>query len=351
MATTMIDADTRPGLNAANTAAVFDRLREGPRAPQTRTLSPQALAVADQAMARPISPIVLAGIVRMAEFALIVAVGIAIVVAYIEPLGPQWLRYLVAIVVIAGLSTLAFQTADIYQVHAFRGHEKQYMRLASAWSVVFLIVIGASFFLKAGEMYSRLWLGAFFVCGLAALIVSRKLLYYAVRKWTREGRLTRRTVIVGGGEQGERVINELHRQKDTGIEIIGWFDDRTGDLLVAEDLSVGQLDPPTFPLPEHPTGHGHPSRLCCSPHPTLGSTRSCQTSHRYSCSSASGHPMSARRQSQTCPAQATRQESEWGGVGMGWGERRASAFTVVPRVVVGAGGCGRGREEADGGGG
>ena len=37
---------------------------------------------------------------------------------------------------------LAFQTADIYQVQAFRGHEKQYMRLASAWSVVFLLVIG-----------------------------------------------------------------------------------------------------------------------------------------------------------------------------------------------------------------
>jgi hypothetical protein len=100
-----------------------------------------------------------------------------------------------------------------------------------------------------------------------------------------------------------------HHHQHLGVEILF--------LLVAEDLSAGQLDPPTFPLPEHPTGHGHPSRLCCSPHPTLGSTRSCQTSHRYSCSSASGHPMSARRQSQTCPAQATRQESEWGGVGVG----------------------------------
>ena len=52
---------------------------------------------------------------------------------------------------IALLAMLAFQAADIYQVQAFRGHEKQYMRLASAWSVVFLIVIGASFFAKAGE--------------------------------------------------------------------------------------------------------------------------------------------------------------------------------------------------------
>ncbi|MCF8477612.1 MAG: undecaprenyl-phosphate glucose phosphotransferase [Pseudolabrys sp.] len=227
----MIKTDTRAPLNAAGAAAVIDRLREGPAtAPKkVRSLSPEALAIADKISPPPISPIVLAGVVRIAEFVLIVAVGMAIVVAYIEPLQPQILRYLAAILTVAGLSTLAFQTADIYQVHAFRGHEKQYMRLASAWSVVFLIVIGASFFLKAGELFSRVWLGAFFVCGLAALITSRKLLYYAVRKWTREGRLTRRTVIVGGGEPGERVIAELRNQKDTGIEIIGWFDDRGGD--------------------------------------------------------------------------------------------------------------------------
>jgi hypothetical protein len=30
------------------------------------------------------------------------------------------------------LAMLAFQIADIYQVQAFRGHEKQYFRLASA---------------------------------------------------------------------------------------------------------------------------------------------------------------------------------------------------------------------------
>ena len=124
------------------------------------------------------------------------------------------------------LSMFAFQTADIYQVQAFRGHEKQYMRLASAWSVVFLIVIGASFFAKAGEMFSRVWLGSFYVSGLAALVASRRLLFLLVRKWTREGRLTRRTVIVGGGEAGESVIEALRRQKDSGVKIIGLFDDR-----------------------------------------------------------------------------------------------------------------------------
>jgi Undecaprenyl-phosphate glucose phosphotransferase len=57
-----------------------------------------------------------------------------------------------------------------------------------------------------------------------------------VRKWTREGRLTRRTVIVGGGEAGAHVIEELNRQKDSGVKIIGLFDDR-GDERAGPDCA------------------------------------------------------------------------------------------------------------------
>jgi len=226
----MTDTDMRPSLSASSAAAVLDRLRTGaPAAAKTNSLSPEALAVADAPMPAPVSPIVLAGFVRMAEFALIVLVGLVLFAAYLPSgEGLIW-RYLAATLAIAALSMLAFQTADIYQVQAFRGHEKQYMRLASAWSVVFLIVIGASFFAKAGPMFSRVWLGAFYVSGLIALIGSRKLLFLLVRKWTHEGRLTRRTVIVGGGDAGAGVIEELRKQKDSGVEIIGLFDDRGDD--------------------------------------------------------------------------------------------------------------------------
>jgi len=223
----MTDFDTRPPMSASGASVVLDRLRAGPReAPAPPKLSPEALAVADKSAAAAISPIVLAGFVRMAEFALIAAVGLILYAAYLPSgEGLVW-RYLAAILAIATLSMLAFQTADVYQVQAFRGHEKQYMRMASAWSVVFLIVISASFFAKAGLMFSRVWLGAYYVIGLAALVASRRTLFLLVRKWTREGRLTRRTVIVGGGDIGAAVIDELRRQKDSGIDIIGLFDDR-----------------------------------------------------------------------------------------------------------------------------
>jgi len=231
----MSDLDTRPMMNASGAAVALDRPRRIRHIEtQAPPLSPEALAAVSSPAAAPISPIVLAGFVRMAEFALILAVGMAVYFAYLPAGNGLLWHYLGATLAVAVLSMLAFQIADIYQVQAFRGHEKQFMRLAAAWSVVFLIVIGLSFFAKAGALFSRVWLSSFYFAGLGTLILSRKLLFVLVRAWTREGRLTRRTVIVGGGEAGAAVINALNRQKDSDVEIIGLFDDRGDERSAAE---------------------------------------------------------------------------------------------------------------------
>src|SRR5437762_799459 len=84
--------------------------------------------------------------------------------------------------------------------------------VASAWSVVFLLLIGASFFAKAGDQFSRVWLGGFYVSGLIALLAFRRGLFLMVRRWTEAGRLNRRTAIVGGGAAGEELITAIKQQ-------------------------------------------------------------------------------------------------------------------------------------------
>jgi Undecaprenyl-phosphate glucose phosphotransferase len=189
-------------------------------------LSPAALKVATQPFAAGYSPIVLAGMVRLFEVAVVALIGLAVYVGYVMPRdGFAW-HYIAGIVGISLLAMLAFQVADIYQVQAFRGYEKQYMRLASAWSVVFLIAIGGSFFAKAGDQFSRAWLGGFYVLGLITLIAFRRALFLLVRRWTREGRLDRRTVVVGADGNGESLIRSLAAQRDSDVRVIGVFDDR-----------------------------------------------------------------------------------------------------------------------------
>jgi len=212
---------------AAAYSAVTTMRRAGERpAAKAAALSSTALKIAGEPYERAYSPIVLAGLVRVIEVSLVVLIGFAVYVSYVMPANGFAWHYVGAVFAIALLAMLAFQVADIYQVQAFRGHEKQYMRLASAWSVVFLIAIGASFFAKAGDQFSRAWLGGFYVLGLFMLIAFRRALFLLVRRWTREGRLNRRTVLVGADANGETLIQSLAAQRDSDVHVIGVFDDR-----------------------------------------------------------------------------------------------------------------------------
>jgi Undecaprenyl-phosphate glucose phosphotransferase len=232
----MSEFESRTTIDAAASAALA---RGGPRLKppsNPRTLSEAALAIAANPPASAFSPIVLAGFVRLIEFALIILVGFGIYAAYVIPSnGFSW-QYVAAILAIATMAMLAFQAADINQVQAFRGYEKQYFRLASAWSVVFLVAIGLSFFAKTGDQFSRVWLGTFYVVGLVALIAFRRALFVVVRRWTREGRLTRRTAIVGAGAPADALIDAIEHQKDSDVRVLGVFDDR-GEERIAESAS------------------------------------------------------------------------------------------------------------------
>jgi Undecaprenyl-phosphate glucose phosphotransferase len=229
------------GTAAAVYSAVATIPQAGARQAAGPALSPAALKVACEPYERAYSPIVLAGLVRLIEIALVGAVGFAIYAFYVVPANGFAWYYVAAILGIALLAMLAFQVADIYQVQAFRGHEKQYMRLASAWSVVFLIAIGMSFFAKAGDQFSGAWLGAFYVLGLFALIAFRRTLFLLVQRWTREGRLNRRTVLVGANTNGEMLIESLATQRDSDVHIIGVFDDRNDERSPTSCRGVAKL--------------------------------------------------------------------------------------------------------------
>jgi Undecaprenyl-phosphate glucose phosphotransferase len=214
---------------SAVSSAVKAMPRATAKASAPRELSSAAVEIAAQRFKRAYSPIVVAGFVRVIEVCLVAIVGLALYLWYVGPGTDSTQYYIGSIVGISLLSLFAFQAADIYQIQAFRGHEKQYMRLASAWSVVFLLAVSVSYFAKAGDESSRVWLGSYYVVGLFTLIVFRRALFLVVRRWTREGRLDRRTVVVGAGGAGEQLVAELAAQRDSDARVIGVFDDRGDD--------------------------------------------------------------------------------------------------------------------------
>src|SRR5580700_5637815 len=195
-ARSMLDAAAAASATAAAGAPVERR----------RRLSQAALVVASQKVRRAYSPIVIAGAVRLSDFALLSLIGITLYLGYFAPIpGFRW-EYIAAILMMTLAAVICFQASDIYDVQIFRGQLRQMTRMISSWAFVFLLFIGASFFAKLGNEISRLWLSAFFFCGLAVLIGERVFLRTLVRSWAREGRLDRRTIIVGSDLNGEKLV-------------------------------------------------------------------------------------------------------------------------------------------------
>jgi len=216
-----------------------------PPTERRRRLSQAALAVANQKVRGAYSPIVIAGVVRVADFVLLSLLGVALYFGYVVSLSGFHWEYLAAIFGITATTVICFQASDIYQIEAFRGQLRQMTRMISAWAFVFLLFIGASFFAKLGGEVSRLWLSAFFFIGLATLIGERLLLRAMVRGWARQGRLDRRTIVVGSDETGEKLVEALKTQEDSDITVLGVFDDRNDNRALdtcAGSPKLGKVD-------------------------------------------------------------------------------------------------------------
>jgi Undecaprenyl-phosphate glucose phosphotransferase len=212
-ARSIIDADHKGG--------------SGRRRKYHQHLSPAALAVLERKVRSAYSPVIIAGILRMIDFALISSSAIALYFGY----GPSALgglgRYVILASATAVAAVVTFQALDIYQIPQLQARSLQITRLLFGWCVVFISMLGASYIARLLYVSSSIWFAAFFCIAIVALISERLVVRAVLRKWAQHGRLDRRTVIVGADQNGERLIAELRAQQGSNLDILGVFDDRS----------------------------------------------------------------------------------------------------------------------------
>ena len=206
-----------------------------------------AVPLAETAMPAPraISPVVVAGLVRALELALIGGLGALLHLMMLQGQVPFGLTYAGVIGLISVTTVALFQAAGGYRIAALRMVFRTTVRLIAAWSMTFLVVAAVLVLAKVADHYSRLWLGAYFGCGLVLLLAGRFAMSRVIGAQTRAGRFDRRTAIVGGGEAGAELIAALEAQSDSGIRIVGVFDDRNADRaldVVAGHPKLGTVD-------------------------------------------------------------------------------------------------------------
>ncbi|PPD44203.1 MAG: undecaprenyl-phosphate glucose phosphotransferase [Methylocystis sp.] len=194
----------------------------------SRTLNPTLAEIAsNSAPGKAYSPIVLAGVVRLVEFTMLLVAGIVIHEIHVASQWGRSLDYYIVMPAMALTAVIVLQSLGLYTTASFRAPVRDGLKIAAGWSLVFVVALAAVFFLKLDGAFSRVWLLSWYAVGLALLTCERFALAVLVRTLTQQGKLDRRTVIVGGGELADPVLRELAAQDDGDLRILGVFDDRT----------------------------------------------------------------------------------------------------------------------------
>lgn len=178
---------------------------------------------------KAISPLVLCGTVRILEGVALLAYGALLYAMMLHGRVASVATYAGAICLVPAATIALGQAAGAYRLQAMRSFRRMAIRMAVAWTMTFLGLAVLLVFAKLADQTSRLWLGTYFAGGLGLLLAGRLLVSRYVEARTRAGRLDRRTAIVGGGAAGEALIAALSAEPDSGLQIVGVFDDRNDD--------------------------------------------------------------------------------------------------------------------------
>jgi Undecaprenyl-phosphate glucose phosphotransferase len=190
------------------------------------------------------SPAVITGLARSGEIAIIMLAG-ALALAFFTPEPSHWFWLETLLLSAVGiLAIIMMEAAHLYSVPMFRSGASQTVRLIGAWTAaVFVPWLGLAMLGLAAPGGG--WLIAWWAIGLILLGIGRIALYVFVRRWTRAGRLSRRTVVVGGGAPGENLINAIRADASSDVQMCGVFDDRNekrSPNVVADLPKLGTVD-------------------------------------------------------------------------------------------------------------
>ncbi len=188
------------------------------------TLSPEAERIVSTPVERTYSGAVIVGIAQAVEALLLTTLGYVIFKAYVVAGVDSF--YIPVILGAALLANVLLNVARTHRIAMYRVFVSQTGRVLAAWSVVMIVLSIGAFLFKVADDLSRVWLVTWYATGAFALVAYRLSLRALVRHWTHDGKLKRRTVIVGGGKDAEVLIDAIRKGADSDIRLLGLFDDR-----------------------------------------------------------------------------------------------------------------------------
>lgn len=130
-------------------------------------------------------------------------------------------------VLAATLFVGVFEHCGGYRAKRLSNLKWQLITVLKVWgSVTFLILLLLGLLRRISENHLPIWVPAWIAATLGMLLIGRSIFHFALVRWQRAGHFARNVVIVGAGQEGQRLIAKLRALRDTSIAVRGIFDDR-----------------------------------------------------------------------------------------------------------------------------
>jgi Undecaprenyl-phosphate glucose phosphotransferase len=215
-----IDPARRFSLDAVRN---FDAPAEGEKPAGMNDVARQ---VATQYRRDTMSPIMVSGVLRMVEFALLFGSGLCVYFYFVGFFNYLAWQYPLTMAAASFLAVVLLDVSDCYQISRLMRPLANFGRILAVWAGAFALMALTAFAMKTSQDYSRLLFGTWFVVGFVMIFTLRLVMSRLIRRWARDGRMERRAVIVGGGKAAEQLIRTVEKQPYNDIRICGIFDDR-----------------------------------------------------------------------------------------------------------------------------
>jgi Undecaprenyl-phosphate glucose phosphotransferase len=147
-------------------------------------------------------------------------------------------RYGLVWIFAATLFVIAFDRLGGYRFKRLRQLRWQLLHVSMVWAACIAVLLLVAFVGKMSDIYSRGWALAWVGTALSLLLIERGILYVLVTGWIRAGYLARNIIILGAGNEGERLLAKLQHSPDPAVTICGLFDDRKSRLPSVLGLNV-----------------------------------------------------------------------------------------------------------------
>ncbi|MCP3889157.1 MAG: sugar transferase [Desulfobulbaceae bacterium] len=173
----------------------------------------------------------MAKLLHLFDCLLVVGYLALLVVWYRVPWSPYYTRLMIITTV---LTFISFQSFQLYR--SWRGWKffLEFLVILKAWGAIIGLLLFYFFVFKISHAYSRVVILIWSITTPLFIFLLHLTARKILRFFRSKGKNVRRAVVVGAGDLGLNLVNEVETMPWAGIEVLGFFDDKVDELTISE---------------------------------------------------------------------------------------------------------------------